>query len=258
MRKFLFYELKRTKRFIEIMGLFSLLFAIMLTFLSRKTAINMVGKDYSLLISFILVSLIILLINLIYFINRYRADIFNKSSYFTFTINLSSGKILFAKFLAALIVSFLSIMFFTLIFLLLGRNIEMKNLVKTFMPQIFPVLLLYFALSYQLLALGVSLSKVKIFSKYYEFVSLVVAIMIFTILTFILRNIYHLFPLMINFKDFSIREANPINGVDILMLYFGLDNSILGINLRMLLLTVFVIIFVFFANIFVIEEKIDL
>ena len=61
----------------------------------------------------------------------------------------------------------------------------------------------------------------------------------------------------ISFKNFSIQRLININGIDISMLYNGIDGKIIGINIWMLIFSILIIAVTFFYNVSLIEEKID-
>ena len=171
------------------------------------------------------------------------------------------AKIIFAKFLASLLLGFLSLVVFlgsfilTTKFLLTSQNFNNISL-KVLMIYVF-VCEIYYSIAYLLLVFGITLSRVQIFRRYYSFVSVVLSIVLFTIIVWLLRNIYTISPVILRFKDFAIQRVININGIDISMLYNGVDGKILGINIWMLVFSILIIAVTFFYNVYLIEEKID-
>lgn len=256
MNKFLKMEMKRSRRFLIFITIFSALFSIIINFVNYFSK----ASDYSLLISFYVLLGIILLINLIYFVNRYRMDIFAKSAYLTFTINLSTAKIMFVKFISGVFFGLLTLVEFV-VFFLIGNMIfsyDLFMIFKSFNLLVAICIMLYWSMAYVLLLLGVSLSKVKIFNKYYEFVTIVLSIVVYILILWLMKNLYTIKAIMLSFKSFALVNLSNINGIDIFMLYYDSNNKLIGINVWMLLICLFVIVFGFFVNIFLLEEKIDL
>lgn len=261
MIKFLKYELKRSRGFFLIMAIFAMISQALLGIFYKFNSFEMENKNTSFFILLVSLALIILSISLIFFTVRYKRDIFDKSSYITFTINISVSKIIFAKFLASLIFGFLSLVIFVgsliLTTKILGISKILNNIsIKVLMLYVF-VCEIYYSIAYLLLVFGITLSKVQIFRRYYSFVSVVLSIVLFTIIVWLLRNIYTISPIILKFKDFSIQRVININGLDISMLYNGVDGKVLGINIWMLVFSVLIIAVTFFYNVFLIEEKID-
>ncbi|MDD7306450.1 MAG: hypothetical protein PUG67_07650 [Peptoniphilaceae bacterium] len=255
MNKLFYYEIKRSYRYLAFMAIFAWVFAIITNFIFK------IFKSSSLLISlgFYLVLGVIFLINLVYFTYRYRRDLFSKSSYFTFSISISTSKIILAKLLAGLMSCFICLGLyvgaFDLINLAFGLD---RTALLSFSSYALFSILLYWLLAYVFLTIGINLSKVKLFKKYYEFVSLVFSVVMLVLVMWIMRNLYRLKPLMIDLKDFSIRSLSRVNGVDFFMIYYDINNRVLGINLWILLLACFLVAFGFFINVYLVEEKIDL
>lgn len=259
MIRFLKYELKRTRNYKLYLFLAIISILILLNLLYKHTSI---GKTSSISIYFVTLMAIVFSINILYFTNRYRKDIFSKSSYLTFTINVSTTKIILSKIICGIITTFLTLILFTILFESLGLFINGNSFLTTwnikFKLILLFVIILYWTMSYMIIIFGISLSRVKIFKRYYEFVTMVLSIVILTLVIWIMRNIYTSYPLVIDLNNFSLRMVNSINGIDISMLYLGAGNSILGINMIMVLISIFAIVFVFFANNYILEEKIDL
>ncbi|NVF12057.1 ABC transporter permease [Anaerococcus sp. AGMB00486] len=261
MIRYLRYELKRSSGFLLLEIFLSLLSASFIGLMAKSDNLGVNDRQLAILILIIAQGIIILAISLIYFASRFKRDIFDKSSYITFTINISVGKVLMAKFLASLIVAFISI--FTYIFWLLFSSfiLSIKEITIAFtvgrISTFSFVLGLYYSMAYLLLVLGLSLSRVKIFKRYYNFVTIVLAIVLFSLIIWIFRNIYVLSPVCLNLRNFSLENLIHINGVDISMVYMGLDGKILGINVRTSLLSLLIITISFFINEYLIEERID-
>ena len=174
MIKFLKYELKRSRGFFLIMAIFAIISQALLGIFYKFNSFEMENKNTSFFILLISLALIILSISLIFFTVRYKRDIFDKSSYITFTINISVSKIILAKFLASLIFGFLSLVIFvgSLIFTtkFLGINESLNNIsIKVLILYVF-VSEIYYSIAYLLLVFGITLSKVQIFIRYYSFV----------------------------------------------------------------------------------------
>ena len=261
MIKFLKYELKRSRGFFLIMAIISIISQALLGIFYKFNSFDVEDKNTSIFILIFFLALIILSICLIFFTIRFKRDIFDKSSYITFTINISVAKIIFAKFLASLLLGFLSLVVFlgsfilTTKFLLTGQNFNNISL-KVLIIYVF-VCEIYYSIAYLLLVFGITLSRVQIFRRYYSFVSVVLSIVLFTIIVWLLRNIYTISPVILRFKDFAIQRVININGIDISMLYNGVDGKILGINIWMLVFSILIIAVTFFYNVYLIEEKID-
>lgn len=113
-------------------------------------------------------------------------------------------------------------------------------------------------MAYALLTLAISLTRVKFFRRYYDFVSIVLFVVIFTLILALLRYVYVRLPYMIDFEDFAVRYVRQINGFDLSMLYMNLDGKIIGMNIYDLFISIFTIVISFVANIYVVEYKIDL
>lgn len=261
MIKFLKYELKRSRGFFLIMALFAIISVSLIGIFYKFNSFDMENKNFSFFILILALGLIILSICLIFFTIRFKRDIFDKSSYITFTINISVAKIIFAKFLASVLVGFLSLFIF-IGALIIGSNIlgiskSLLDISSLNLLAYVGVSEIYYSIAYLLLILGMTLSKVQIFKKYYSFVTVVLSIVIFTLVVWLLRNIYQLSPLALSFKNFSIQRLININGIDISMLYNGIDGKIIGINIWMLIFSILIIAVTFFYNVFLIEEKID-
>lgn len=255
MGKFLRYELKRSKFFLAFMAVAGLFFSLIINFLYRKNS----NLEFSMGLGFYLVLAVIFLVDLIYFVARFRKDIFSKSSYFTFTIDLSTGKIIFSKYLASFVISLLTMLVFVGSFKIFSRAFGITgDLLKSFNRVAFLSVLIYWLLSFAFLTIGVSLARVKIFNKYYEFVSLVLSVVLLVLLMWVMRNIYRLKPLMVDLTNFSIKNLSLINGVDFFMVYYDISQKPVGVNLWIFLLSLFFIAFGFFINLYLIEEKIDL
>lgn len=255
MKKFLSYELKRSLNYLLSLTIASIFFTIILMFIYKKNTV----EAFTVGIGFYIVLAIVFLVNIIYFVYRFRKDLFSKSAYFTFTINLSTTKIIFSKLLSGFIVSFLTILVYWLQFKILLQIFNFKqNILQSFNFYVFIVILIYWILSYVFLILGVSISKIKIFNRYYEFVSLVLSVVFLVLLMWFMRNLYRLKALMISFSNFSIRNLTNINGVDFFMVYYNVNHKAIGVNLWILLLSIFFIVFGFFINVYLLEEKIDL
>src|SRR5699024_5862412 len=187
-------------------------------------------------------------------------DLFSKSSYFTFTINLSTAKIMFSKLLAGLLISFLSLLIFIGAFILSYKifGIDGSTIKNSFNGLVLFSILVYWLLAYVFLSIGVSLSKVKFLNRYYEFVSIILSTVLLVLVMWVMRNLYRLKSTMIDVKDFSIKTISNINGIDFFMVYYDINNKAIGINLWILLLAAFLIVFGFFINVYLVEEKIDL
>ena len=261
MIRFLKYELKRSRGFFLLMALFAIISQGLVGIFYKLNSFGLENKNTSFFILLIALALIILSVCLIFFTIRYKRDIFDKSSYITFTINISVAKIIFAKFLASLVIGFLSLVVFVGSLIIsskfLGIYDDLINIsMKVLFVYIF-VLEIYYSIAYLLLVFGITLSKVQIFRRYYSFVSVVLSIVLFTIIVWLLRNIYTISPVVLRFKDFAIQRIININGVDISMLYNGVDGKVLGINIWMLTFSILIIAVTFFYNVFLIEEKID-
>lgn len=261
MIKFLKYELKRSRGFFLLMALLSIISVAITGVFYKFNSFDMENKNFSFFILLLALALIILSICLIFFTVRFKRDIFDKSSYITFTINVSVARIIFAKFLASVLVGFLSLLIFVGT-LILGANILeiSKGLVNISPSSLLAYVVvsgIYYSIAYLLLTLGMTLSKVQIFKRYYSFVTVVLSIVLFTIVVWLLRNIYQISPVVLSLKNFSIQRLININGIDISMLYNGLDGKIIGINIWMLIFSVLIIALTFFYNVFLIEEKID-
>lgn len=256
MSKFLSYEIKRSYRYLASMAIFALVFSIITNFIFKIFK----GTNLSLSLGFYLILGVIFLINLVYFTYRYRKDLFSKSSYFTFSINLSTGKIILAKLFAGLIVSFLSLLVYVLFFAMVSgiSGFDRSKLLLSFGPYVFISIMIYWLLAYVFLTIGVSLSRVKIFKKYYEFVTVLLSVVGLVLVMGLMRNIYRLSPTIVDIKDFSIRTLTRINGIDFFMVYYDINNRALGINLWILILASFLIIFGYFINVYLVDEKIDL
>lgn len=261
MIKFLKYELKRTKSFFVTTSLLSIVFAIIIKIL-LLTRVDLKRNFENMTLFFFLITLlVILIVDIVYFASRYKRDIFSKTSYITFTINISTGKIILAKVLAALITSLLTAFIFGISFFVFDSIKEPSEfLVGSFLsygPLCLISIFIYWVMAFLFLILGINLSKVKIFNNYYEFVSIILSLMAFTIVIWLLRTAYTALPYMLNVKNFSLIKVLGISGVDVLMVYFG-ANGPMGINIVMLLISILTIVLVYFANIYVLEEKIDL
>lgn len=256
MKKFLTYEIKRSFNYLTFMAIAGLFFSIIVNFIFKKIK----GDDFSLIVGFYLLIGVIFLVDLIYFTYRFRNDLFSKSSYFTFTINLPTSKIVFAKLLAGLIITFLSLIIFVGAFSLISEIFEIagQNMKSSFNGFVLFSILIYWILAYVFLTIGVSLSRVKLLNRYYEFVSIILSIVLLVLVMWVMRNLYRLKATMISIKDFSIRTLSNINGVDFFMVYYDINHKAIGINLWILLLAAFLIVFGFFVNVYLIEEKIDL
>ena len=259
MIKFLKYELKRSRGFFLIMALFAIISVSLIGIFYKFNSFDMENKNFSFFILILAFGLIILSICLIFFTIRFKRDIFDKSSYITFTINISVTKIIFAKFLASVLVGFLSLFIF-IGALIIGSNIlgiskGLLDISSLNLLAYVGVSEIYYSIAYLLLILGMTLSKVQIFKKYYSFVTVVLSIVLFTIVVWLLRNIYQLSPLVLSFKNFSIQRLININGIDISMLYNGIDGKIIGINIWMLIFSILIIAVTFFYNVFLIEDR---
>lgn len=261
MIKYLRYELKRSRSFFLVILFLSLLSVSFISLLANSDSFGVNNKKGSIFILVVAQEIIILIMSLIFFVMRFRRDIFEKSSYITFTINISVGRVLFAKFLASLLAALFSIIVYLLNFLIVSLFLDIKIIFD--MVSIGGILLygfviiLYYAIAYLLLILGLSLSKVKIFKKYYNFVTIVLSILIFSLIIWIFRNIYILSPISLNLRNFSLETLVHVNGIDVFMVYLDLDGKILGINVWTSLMSFFVIAISFFINEYLIEERID-
>lgn len=256
MRKFLKLEVKRTGAYLFFMSIFSLVFSIITNFILKIFTSGDLGMG----LGFYLLLGLVFLSNLIYFISRYRRDLFSESSYFTFSINLSTGKIILTKLIASLLISFISLLVFVGIFFLVNKTFDFSKtgLLHSFDPYVFASVLLYWLLAYVYLTMALSLSRVKIFNKYYEFVTIVLALVFLVLVMGLMRNLYSLRPTIIDLSDFSIRNLTGVSGMDFFMVYYDINHRAIGINLWILLLTLFLIVFGFFINVYLVEEKIDL
>lgn len=256
MKKFFSLELKRSRYFLAFLAVFALIFSLITNFIFKIYKASELG----LALGFYCLVGLVFLINLLYFTSRYRKDLFSKSSYFTFSINVSTGKIILSKLLAGALLSLLSLFVFVRIFFIFTKafGLDGMALKSSFDSSVLISLILYWLLAYVYLTVALSLSKVKIFNKYYDFVTIVLAVVFLVLVMGVMRNLYRLKPTIIDLTDFSIRNLTRINGVDFFMVYYDINHRAIGLNLWILLLTVFLIIFGFFINVYLVEEKIDL
>lgn len=256
MSKFFYYEIKRSRRYLASMAIFSIVFSILTNLIFKIFK----SSNLSQALGFYLVLGVVFLIDLVYFTYRYRRDLFSKSSYFTFSINLSTGKIILSKLLAGFVINFLSLLIFVGAFNLSNSifGFDRRLALLGFGPYVFLSILIYWLLAYIFLTIGVSLSKVKIFNRYYEFVTTVISVVCLVLVMWVMRNLYRLKSTIVDLKDFSIRTISRINGVDFFMVYYDINHRAIGINLWILVLACFLIIFGFFINVYLVEEKIDL
>lgn len=261
MIKYLRYELKRSRGFLLLEIFLSLLSASLISLMAKSDNLGLNNKDGSIFILIVAQGLIILAISLIFFASRFKRDIFDKSSYITFTINISVGRVLMAKFLASLIVALIASLAYALGLISLSLIVNIGEIRRVFtLGRVLSfgfVLGLYYSMAYLLLVLGLSLSRVKIFKRYYTFVTIVLSIILFSLIIWIFRNIYVISPFCLNLRNFSLENLVHINGIDISMIYMGLDGKILGINVWTTLLSLLIIAISFFTNEYLIEERID-
>ncbi|MDO4662538.1 MAG: ABC transporter permease [Tissierellia bacterium] len=273
MFNFLKYEFKRSRKFNLFFFFLSLiitvLFAIVLWNVLKNTSYDI---DISSVFesAFVFMIFVVLSINLLYFLRRYRNDIFSKSAYLTFTLDISTNKLFLAKMITALIVTLINEIIFTVIFSFMNffmnrrfnidnllTKIGMGNFIRLFLYSIL-ILSIFWLMAYALLTLAISLTRVKFFRRYYDFVSIVLFVVIFTLILALLRYVYVRLPYMIDFEDFAVRYVRQINGFDLSMLYMNLDGKIIGMNIYDLFISIFTIVISFVANIYVVEYKIDL
>lgn len=273
MWKFLRYEIKRSGKFILAFSflsiLITILFAVFMVAISSKTR-NSTSFESSFNIAFIFLIFVMLVVNLLYFLQRYRKDIFSKSAYLTFTLDISTGGLFFAKLLSAVFITIINQSIFTIFFSIMNAIVNFKygieniihsmgiaNFLQIYLWAML-IMSLYWLMAYTMLTVAISLTKVKFFRKYYDFVSIVLFVVILTIIVSLIRYFYIALPYVFEAKSFSMKFLNNINGFDISMLYFNIDSSVIGINLVDLILSLFVIITSFVSNLLIVENKIDL
>lgn len=259
MIKFLKYELKRSRGFFLLMAFISLISSLVIGLLTRLDGIS-INEKGSIFVLILAQGLVILTISLVYFAMRFKRDIFDKTSYISFTINISVGKILFAKLITSLIISFLIMLIYFLglfiISLIFSITIFTRFNIRGVLSYSF-ILGLYFSMAYLIILLGISLSRVKIFKRYYSFVTIVLAIVVFSLILWAFRNIYRLSPTIININSFSLQRIYQINGIDVSMIYTDLSGKVLGLNIWTLILAFLINFLSFFINTYLIEERID-
>lgn len=261
MIKYLRYELKRSRGFLLLEIFLSLLSVALIGFVGKNNIFDLNNRQSSIFILILAQGLILQAISLIFFASRFKRDIFDKSSYITFTINISVAKVLMAKFLASLLVILTTLIFYILALILLAVLFDMGEILG--LLSLGRILLfgfvmgLYYSMAYLLLVLGLSLSRVKIFKRYYNFVTIVLSIILFSLIIWIFRNIYVISPLCLNLRNFSLDRLIHINGIDISMIYMDLSGQIIGINVWTVFLSLLIIAISFFVNEYLIEERID-
>lgn len=262
MLKFLKYEIKRTKKYSIFFLLISLIFSISIWSIAyiQKDKFNLFSLVNT---SFLFLLFVFLLTNLIYFLLRFRKDIFSKTSYLTFTLDISTLKVFTAKFFAALFLNLFLIFCYYLNFLIVKKLFEL--ILKFNTTEIFPyrfisvilILEIYWLMAYELLTLAFSFSKVKFFRKYFDFVSITFFTVLYVVLIGIMRNIYILFPYSFKITG-NIIKIKKIIGIDFLMIYFNKNLSMIGINIYMIFFSFSVILISFILNLFIVKNKADL
>lgn len=261
MIKYLRYELKRSRSFLLFLVFLSLLSSSLIAFFYKINNAIIASNRESTFILYIAQGLVLLTMALVFFAVRFKRDIFDKSSYITFTINISIGKVLMAKFFASLIGFLLISLSYYLSLILLAKIFSFWILFENVSLKLFIsyglVLSLYYGLAYLLLVFGIILARVKIFRRYYNFVTIVLAITIFSLIIWIFRNIYVILPTSLNLSNLSIERLVYVSGIDISMIYFGIDGKIIGINVWTFLFSVLIMAILFFVNEYLIEERID-
>lgn len=267
MFKFLNYELKRSAKFIVQSFFISLIISFIFMFMNiinehEKMAI----KHDDLMLTAVLITIFcVMAINLLYFLSRYRKDIFSKSSYLTFTLDVKASSIFLSKIICALLIFILNEIVFVCVFYFINSLVSYETIelfrridfVRIFQIGLM-IISLYYLVIFLLLSLAISLSRVKFFNRYYDFVTIVLYVVLFTLFSAFLRYVYVKMPYMLSFDPINITKVGIINGIDLTMLYMGVDGTISGINILMPAFSFLIILLSFIHNMILIENKIDL